>query len=293
MIVDVSVCTLVRGRREHLSRLITGLNRQAVRPDELVIAYMQDNPHEALPETPFPVKSLKVPGQRLPLAASRNRAAMVANGRVLIFLDVDCIPGPDLVRSYARAVGQTGGCVMGEARYLGNDAPFPTDRPWRFDELWDSAERHPARPSGEDHPTGTPPVPILDTSELWGLSFALPKMQYLRAGGFDESFVGYGGEETDFARSLAEHDVPLHFEPRARAVHQWHPVHQPPLQHFDDIVANARRFRAKRGSWPMGYWLDQFERDGFIHRGRDIAVLRRPSDAELAQAERPGDVRFS
>ena len=291
MIVDATVCTLVRGRRDHLANLITGLNRQSVRPDELVIAYMQDNPHEALPETPFSVKSLKVPGAKLPLAAARNRAAMVASGRTLIFLDVDCIPGPDLVRSYTRAVRHTGGCVMGEARYLGADAPMTP--PWRFADLWASSERHPARPDGEAVARGDAPVPIGDTSELWGLSFAIPKLQYLRVGGFDESFVGYGAEETDFARSLADHDVPLHFEPGAQAVHQWHPVHQPPLQHFDDIVANARRFRQKRGTWPMGYWLDQFERDGFIHRGRDIQVLRRPSEAELAGAERPGDVRFS
>ena len=294
MIVDVTVCTLVRGRRQHLANLITGLNRQSVRPDELVIAYMQDNPHEALPATPFTVKSLKVPGRKLPLAAARNRAAMVANGRAVVFLDVDCIPGPDLVRAYASAVAHTGGCVMGDTRYLGGDAPLGGgERPWRFDELWNSAERHPARLDGDAVRSADAPVPIQDTSELWGLSFALPKLQYLRVGGFDEAFVGYGGEETDFARSLAEHDVPLHFEPRARAVHQWHRVHQPPLQHFDDIVANARRFRAKRGTWPMGYWLDQFERDGFIRRGRDIAVLRRPSDDELAQAERPENVRFS
>ena len=287
MNVDVTVCTLVRGRRDHLANLITGLNRQCVRPSELVVAYMQDNPHDALPDTPYAVKSLLVPGKRLPLAAARNRAAMVANGRVLIFLDVDCIPGPDLVRAYQDAVTRTGGCVMGESRYLGPDAPRTG---WRFDDLWDEAERHPARMSGDEVDGVTP---VEDHGELWGLSFALPKLQYLRVGGFDEKFVGYGAEETDFARSLADARIPLHFDPRARAVHQWHEVHQPPLQHFDDIVANARRFRAKRGNWAMGYWLDQFERDGFIRRGKDIEVLRRPTGADMAAARGGEGMRFS
>lgn len=287
MNVDVTVCTLVRGRRDHLANLITGLNRQSVRPSELVIAYMQNTPHQALPETPYAVKSLLVPGQRLPLAAARNRAAMVANGRVLIFLDVDCIPGPDLVHSYVDAVARTGGCVMGETRYLG---PGAGEGRWRFDDLWSEGERHPARMSGEDATTLTP---ITDYGELWGLSFALPKLQYLRVGGFDEKFVGYGAEETDFARSLADGDVPLHFEPRAQAVHQWHEVHQPPLQHFDDIVANARRYRAKRGGWAMNYWLDQFERDGLIRRGKDIEVLRRPTGDEMAAAKGGPEARFS
>ena len=293
MITEISVCTLVRGRRAQLANLITGLNRQSVRPSELVIAYMQDAPHEALPETPFPVKSLKVPGAKLPLAAARNRAAMVANGRVLVFLDVDCIPGPDLVRAYAQAVAETGGCVMGEARYLGADAPIGEDGSFRFADLWGAAARHPARLDGEAIERERLPLPMMDANELWGLTFALPKLQFLRVGGFDEGFVGYGAEETDFARALAENDVPLHFEPRAQAVHQWHAVHQPPLQHFDDIVANARRYHAKRGQWPMDYWLQQFEADGFIRRGRDIHVLRRPGKEDMARAERAGDVRFS
>ena len=287
MNVDVTVCTLVRGRRAQLANLITGLNRQSMRPSELVVAYMQDNPHAALPETPFLVKSLLVPGRKLPLAAARNRAAMVANGRVLIFLDVDCIPGPDLVRSYVEAVRETGGCVMGEVRYLDEDA---VDGPWQFSKLWKGAEAHPARPRGEEVDGLTP---IMDHSELWGLSFALNKMTFLRVGGFDEDFVGYGGEETDFARALADADVPLHFEPRARALHQWHTVHQPPLQHFDDIVANARRFHAKRGVWPMDYWLDQFERDGFISRGQGLQVLRQPTPEELDEARQTGSVRYS
>ena len=170
MNVDVTVCTLVRGRRDHLANLITGLNRQSMRPSELVIAYMQDHPHQALPETGYLVKSLLVPGAKLPLAAARNRAAMVANGRILIFLDVDCIPGPDLVCAYVEAVKATGGCVMGESRYLGPDAMAPGG--WAFDALWEGAERHPARMSGED---AEGLIPIMDHGQLWGLSFALPQ----------------------------------------------------------------------------------------------------------------------
>ena len=294
MNVDVTVCTLVRGRRAQLVNMMTSLARQTVRPSELIIAYMQNEPHRDLPAMPFPVKTLLVPGHRLPLAAARNRAALVANGRTLIFLDVDCIPGPNLIAAYANAVRDTGGCVMGETRYLGpetlgarGDKPVP---PGAFNRLWAAATRHPARMDGTQVDGLTP---LSDYGELWGLSFALPKLQFLACGGFDETFVGYGAEETDFARSLQEADVPLHFEPRARAVHQWHPVHVPPVQHFEDIVANAIRFRRKRGEWCMDYWLDQFERDGYIRRGEKIEVLRRPTADELRLSRQPDDVRFS
>ena len=76
----VSVLTLVRGRRAHLVNLIAGLNASTRKPDELVIAYMQDAPHADLPPTDFPVRAVFVAGEAMPLAAARNRAAAAARG---------------------------------------------------------------------------------------------------------------------------------------------------------------------------------------------------------------------
>lgn len=280
----VSVCTLVRGRTEHLANLITGLSRQTHTPDELVVAHMQEE--AATIGAPFPVRDISVPGEMLPLAQARNRAAAAARGDVLIFLDADCIPGPDLVATYAEATRGGGRVAMGATRYLRR----PVAGDWSFDALWREAVRHPARLDPDDNPATVVALP--DFGELWGLSFALAAADFTKAGGFDERFIGYGGEETDFARALEDAGLTLAWLGAARAVHQWHPVAIPPLQHFDDIVRNARLYHQKRGDWPMTYWLDQFEAAGFIERRGDITILRRPTEAERQAAFR-FDVAFS
>ncbi len=111
----------------------------------------------------------------------------------------------------------------------------------------------------------------------------------------DETFEGYGGEETDLALRLAAQGLPTFWVAGARAYHQHHPVHVPPLQHFDSILANAARFQARHGRWCMDYWLGQFRDAGLIAwdaTAPAIHTIRRPSADEIAAALRP-DALFS
>ncbi len=146
-----SVLTLVRGRDDRLRNLMRGLGRQGARPRELVIAWMQDEAAPDLPDPGCPVRHLHVPGEPMPLAAARNRAAEAAGGDLLVFLDVDCIPGPGLVAAYAQAAAQGDGLFLGEVLYLPPGACDEAD----LDRL---GRAHPARPPVPD--TGLPPSPI-------------------------------------------------------------------------------------------------------------------------------------
>ncbi len=285
-----SVLTLVRGRDDRLRNLMRGLARQSVPPGELVIAWMQPDRAPDLPDPGCPVRHLHVPGEPMPLAAARNRAAAAAAGEVLVFLDVDCIPGPTLVAAYAAAAAAGTGLFLGEVVYLppeataGGAAPGPA----ALDRL---GRAHPARPPIPE--SGLRPEP--DAGQLWGLSFALPARAWRSVGGMDEAYVGYGGEETDLAARLAGTGLPTFWVAGARAYHQHHPVHVPPLQHFDAILANAERFRARHGRWCMTYWLDQFRAAGLIDWDADapaIRLLRPPRPDEVAAALRP-DALFS
>ena len=51
----------------------------------------------------------------------------------------------------------------------------------------------------------------------------------------------------------------------AHAFHQFHPISDPPIEHLDDIVANAVVFHRRWGWWPMQGWLDAFETKGSSH----------------------------
>jgi GT2 family glycosyltransferase len=113
----ISVVTLAGGRPDHLRNVVTGLARQTMQPTGLIVAVIQDTPYD-LPEAPFPIRQMMVSGPHLPLAAARNAAAKAAVGDKLVFLDMDCIPTPDLVADYDRFLTEEDGLLMGEVMYL-------------------------------------------------------------------------------------------------------------------------------------------------------------------------------
>lgn len=286
--------TLVRGRQNHFDHLIAGLRAQVAYPEELVVAYMQDFPPAVPPNLPFAVRMVHVAGDRLPLAKARNAAARAASGEVLALLDVDCIPDPNFVRRAAEAVPESEvGVFLPEVGYLpareSGWIDAATGRP-DFSLIASVSRRHPAKPDL----TGISVASIPGHGELWGLAFILHRQTWAAAGGMDELYFGYGGEETDFAQRLKQAGSGLSWLGGTVCYHQHHKVYIPPLQHFDAILENARRYRRKWGNWCMTYWLDQFEEMGLITRDAvAITKLRSPTDEEIAQSLQGDDVRFS
>lgn len=282
----VSICTLARGRDLQLARLLDGIRGQRHAPLEVLIGRMQPEPYELQPIEGVPVRQFHVAGERLPCAAARNRCADEALGEILVFLDVDCIPAPELVSACQRLADATT-CLMGETRYLAGDEPIDGRS---FETLWASAAIHPARDFVARFGPGARHLP--SQREFWSLSFAMTRRRFFDIGGFDTGFDGYAGEDTDFGFRLQRSATALRWSPELRAVHQWHPVQVPPLDRFDDIVRNANRLKTRHGEFCMDYWLDQFAAAGYIRRGEEIEIVRRPSADERELARRPRSVRF-
>src|SRR5690606_23051272 len=101
------------------------------------------------------------------------------------------------------------------------------------------------------------------------LSFALSAKAWKATGGFCEQYVGYGGEDTDFARLVVAAGVDLGWTGDARAYHQHPPSESPPVRHLDAILRHGRTFADRWGTWPMLGWLEEFERSGLVRRGVD------------------------
>lgn len=291
---SVSVLTLVRERQEHLEHLVAGLCAQCSLPDELIIAYMQDDPPHLPAECPFAIGCIQVAGEPMPLAAARNRAAETAQGEVLAFLDVDCIPDDQFVKRAVEATGEfADGVFLPEVQYLPGSPSGWLEKD-RFEpdytSLRWSARRHPAKPDLTDRSLEA----LDDFGELWGLAFILERNTWRNAGGMDEAYLGYGAEETDFGKRLERSGAGLYWLGGTVCYHQHHAVHKPPLQHFDSIVRNARLFHERWGEWCMDYWLDEFARRGLVARDEDaLRVLRVPTDAEIAATRQGPEIRFS
>lgn len=282
--MNVSVCTLAHGRHAHLANLVRGLVLSQEPPAELVIAVMQDERYD-LPATPFPVRQIVLGAGGIPLARGRNTAARAASGELLVFLDVDCIAHPALVADYARLAPRFPGVLMGEVGYLPEGATRGGIDHTCFDALARTHSERAGPPVGEA-------ASCRDYRCFWSLNFALAAADFARAGGFDEGYEGYGGEDTDFGRVMVEAGLALWWVRGAKAYHQHHAHHMPPVHHLKSVLANALRFRDKWGEPTMQHWLRAFVLMGLIERDGDgFRILREPNEADLAltrqQAHQP------
>jgi len=273
---SVSVVTLARGRADHLHNLVLGLARQTQPPVELVVAVMQDDLY-VLPDAPFPIRQLPVATPELRLAAARNAAARATTGEAIVFLDMDCIPTPDLVADYARRLDELDGLLMGEVLYLPGGA---TDGDWSFEAFAAVAVRH----SDRQGPPAEGIQRCTDYRCFWSLNFAMRRATFLASGGFDERYVGYGGEDTDYGKAIDRAGIPIAWIKGGLAYHQYHPHHMPPIHHLDSVIRNAELFEAKWGYRTMGHWLYAFGLMGLVDHaeGRPIRILRRPDADDLA-----------
>ncbi|MET9696303.1 galactosyltransferase-related protein [Streptomyces sp. NPDC006529] len=256
-----AVITLAAGRHPHLLLQQDGLDRGTRRPDHYVIVSMADPAIADLVARRRPaadVVTVPLADGRLPLAAARNAGAaraLAAGAELLVFLDVDCVPGATLLEGYARAA-RDGALLCGTVAYL----PPPPPDGYRLDALAAMAVPHPARPAPAD---GTV-VRGGDHRLFWSLSFALTARTWERVGGFCEDYTGYGAEDTDFAATAARRGVDLWWVGGAPAHHQYHPTRRPPVRHLDDILRNGALYKRRWGSWPMEGWLRDFEALGLV-----------------------------
>ncbi|MDG5487815.1 glycosyltransferase [Sphingomonas sp. BGYR3] len=274
----VSVLTLVKNRAAHLKRLVEGLARSTCLPAELIVVDMASDRPVVIPPQCFPVTTVLLDRPGLPLAEARNLAASTARSPILLFLDVDCIPAAGLVGAIAAACGANDALLSAEVRYL---PPGAVADDWSKRQLLARAIRHPARLF-----PGAGQSVAADHALFWSLAFGVSAERFAAVGGFDPAFTGYGAEDTDFAFRLRDAGVPHRLIGGAGAFHQHHAAHDPPLQHFADIVANARRFHDRWQRWPMEGWLDAFQGLGLIARkGHAIQVLRHPSADEVSASK--------
>jgi hypothetical protein len=272
----INVITLVHGRRTHLANLIQGLESSSVIPNGLWIVHMNEAPGECYSPV-FPIHALQVddPGG-LPLARARNCVRAIDPTAPWVFLDVDCIPAHDLLAHYRDGLHVRPDALhMGQVRYL----PEGANRSgWTEEALQAQGVEHPLARfrTGAGNP--------LQHHLFWSLNFACTASTFARIGGFDEGYRGYGGEDTDFAFRARHEDVPLLDNP-AMAFHQYHPTYDPPLNHFADIVINARRFHGRWGAWPMEGWLRAFQERDLVHWSDErLDIIQPPSAESVAQA---------
>ncbi|MCM2373666.1 glycosyltransferase family 2 protein [Aporhodopirellula aestuarii] len=279
--MNFDALTIVRGRQTHLENQWRGWLQSEKKPDRWIIVGMDQDVIPPGQDDSIEVITNRVDGdgKTLPLAHARNLAANLSQSEYMVFLDVDCIAAPGMLREFEVALETSDRLWMGSPRYLPAGA---TLQDWSMEELAQSAIPHPIQPrlsTGELRESD-------EYEKFWSLCFAVSNQTFAKIGGFEESFAGYGAEDTDFAFAARDAGVPFGFA-CAIAYHQHHAVCKPPLNHFDAIVRNAIQFRRRWNVWPMESWLNAFVDRGLIRFDPEmdsIDILASPTKEDVEQA---------
>lgn len=192
---------------------------------------------------PYPLKFITQPNEGFRLSRCRNRGVAVSQGEYLLLTDGDCLlPAHHLAQHLAArssGVAFGGDCVRLNqqesqtidvaAIHRGNYTSYAD--PGAIKQLQRRAQKakfyewvnHPTKP------------------KLTGWNIAVNRSDYERVNGFDESFIGWGCEDDDFARRLRLAGVRIKtIADRTHAYHLWHPPHATAPAKWSDGVNIAK-----------------------------------------------------
>lgn len=235
MLISVIVSTY--NRPEALAAVLQGLAAQTDRHFEVVVADDGSRPDTAALVAqrsagfPVPLHHVWHADTGFRLAAIRNRAALQAAGDYLVFIDGDCVPRGDFVAEH-RALTRPGWAVAGNRVLLSEDFTREVLQQQLPIHAWSLAQWRTARAQGKINRT----LPLLRLplgplrrlrprhwERLRGCNIGVWRADNHRINGFDESFEGWGFEDSDYAVRLINAGVGIELGTFATGLlHLWH-----------------------------------------------------------------------
>jgi len=265
--LKLSVIVTTYNRSDALARCLDGLYAQTERDFEILIADDGSNASHrnvmaySLRQSPVPIQHVYHDDQGFRAAAIRNRAVAASHGDYLLFLDGDCVPFPSFIVRHRRLARPKhfvpGNRLLLSARltqWVLHEA-FPLhEADWRF---WLRA-----RLRGDVNrllPLWSLPLGALRRLQPHKWQHAMTcnlgvwKRDFLAVNGFDESFSGWGYEDSDLVIRLLHAGVQrLEGRFAVPVCHLWHPPNDPSRreENWQRLMARLKRpdcIRAERG----------------------------------------------
>lgn len=154
-----------------------------------------------------------LPGPYSGRAAARNAGISAARGVLVLFIDADIIPSPELLRRHLER--HTASAAVGRRRVAVVGKEIQVASLEEYEQLRENPEtRRTLHPDSRKR---------IDWLYFLTGNASVRREELERLGGFDESFTGYGHEDLELGYRLKQAGVELLYEPRAVNFH-WHPV---------------------------------------------------------------------
>jgi len=210
MEIEISVVIPTYKRPQLLNRCLDALQQQVFSEGAFEIIIVTDGPdletiHAINSRDDWFMYKICSPGKKKGPAAARNFGWQMASGKLILFTDDDCIPGPYWVKSYWLAYNV---CIRQGATGRLMDRPLAFRGP--------VAVPCPKRPTDYEKNTAG-----LATADFVTANCACSRLALERVGGFDETFAMAWREDSDLEFKLIRNGIPiLHVS----SAHVTHPV---------------------------------------------------------------------
>lgn len=285
--MDVTVVIPTRGRVEKLAACVRGLAAQTLdrRRFEVVVSVDGPDGGEAAAVRDAAGRRIEVttiPGRQAGPAAARNRAITRARGELILLLNDDVRPAPDLVERHVQAhrerASRVPALVLGSAPWVVHEPDRLFDRLIRETSMVFFYDRMDAPGTG-----GAAGGPDRDWGfrHAWTLNLSVPTAAAREVGGFSESIASACYEDLEWAWRVRERfGSPVLYRPAARVEHDHRYEPEGYLEREREMGAEA--FRLARSSPACARAL--FARDTASRE--EVAYSREFVERERANAER-------
>jgi GT2 family glycosyltransferase len=206
----VSVILPTHNRLDRLKRVLAGLEHQSYALDDFEVIVVSDGSSDgtdaylAALKTPLHFRSVTQPNQGV--AAARNNGLKHATGELVLFIDDDVVPTPQLIAEHVRIHAEQADDVIVLGPMLTPDNFVMS--PWVRWEQAMLAKQYRAMLSGKYQPSAR---------QFYTGNTSLARAHLIAAGGFDANFRR--AEDVELAYRLAQRSLRFIFNPDAIGYH--------------------------------------------------------------------------
>ena len=209
----------------------------------------------------FSVRHFTQEGGRFRKGRVMNAGAREASGEVLVFLDGDCVPHRDYVADHMRATRE-GRYLAGRRVELGpmlsrgltpqkvRAGYFDFPRPSLVWSALRGDSENLQRTVRVPWPWARRILKMASVVDLKGCNYSVLRSDFAAINGYDESYEGYGREDTDVEIRLQNHGLKIHsMKGLALQFHVWHPRREftPSNDARLEELRRSRRVRCEQG----------------------------------------------
>jgi glycosyltransferase involved in cell wall biosynthesis len=263
---NISVIVTSYNRPDSLNLVLSALGQQTQLPIEVIVA--DDGSREETrqlitqlqTQLSYPLRHIWHVDQGFQAAKIRNKAALQASNPYLIFLDGDCVPFPDFIAQHRQLAEPD--CFVSGHRILLNKT-LTQKVLEEFQPIYKNSSLEWLLHYLHRETNRLFPLLRIDLNKLRKLhpkrwqgakscNLALWKKDFLNINGFDESFIGWGYEDSDLVIRLIRSGIYRKSGKLAiPVIHLWHPqndrTQEPVNLKLLKEIEISTRIRAKIG----------------------------------------------